>query len=202
LCEAHLQVRPNGGIMAERATRSDEPDLKELLRVYADIALTVAQFRTQSSLSCPSGCGACCDRADTEVTVAEAALIARWLRSSDAEAMRRFRDRAAMPDRTECVFYRAEEQHHCAVYEVRPLICRMFGDSGFTDRAGTVYFQVCPHMHGAERFAAGGGAVRVSFPPYPPIMSRFQERIRALHGDRGARKQPLAAAVLHALGGP
>ncbi len=89
------------------------------LTTYCDQAFAAAADRYAAQMRCASGCASCC-RLETVVPL-EAALIAAYLAvvplDFDCAA-----DDAAAP---ECVFLTADAA--CAIYPVRPLICRTHG---------------------------------------------------------------------------
>jgi Fe-S-cluster containining protein len=177
----------------------------------------VRAFTAVASLSCPNGCGSCCDHADTEVTSIEAGLIARYIRTvrPDLEKLLASRmadrrnegrreesesdaDRAAAPESAACVFYDPTNADHCLVYPVRPLICRAFGYSAYSDRSGNRLFAICPCMPIA---GSRGGAMQVLFEPYPPVVEHYASMIAEACDRAGATrsKLPLGEAVSRAL---
>ena len=174
--------------------------LRDLRGIYGQIDSAIRDFRGQSNLSCPTGCGRCCDHADTEVLPAEAALVAEHILRHCPDIQERLGMRLMQPERVECVFYDSTLPDHCQVYDARPLICRSYGDSAFRDKSGSVFFEVCPYMIGAARLAAGGGMVKVRFAPQPPVLKELEDQIVELHDAGRARRRPLGRAVLEAFG--
>ena len=172
-----------------------------LFSLYAEIAAGIRSYREISNLRCPKGCGKCCDKADIEVTRSEAEFIASYILQEipelEGELPRRIADKRADLDSKACIFYDPGSDEHCRIYPARPLVCRAFGDSGFKDKTGGVYFEVCPHMTGADRFMAGGGIVKVLFNPKPPILSDFEDLI-SLHAEGRTSKRPIGEAVFTA----
>ena len=159
-------------------------------RVFADI----------SSLTCPSGCGRCCDMADTEVSDIEALVIARYLitekQSSIPELFREFRQREEEQGRKSCIFYKEDSELHCIVYQARPLICRCFGYSAERDKTGALYFPLCGHMNLAAELQKDGAVLRVIFEPYPPVMADYRKEIEILENEGAwSRLRPIAEAV-------
>ena len=175
--------------------------LRDLESLYSTIQEQIRGFRDCSNLACPDGCGKCCDHADTEVFPLEAELVAGYILESHPLTIEDLASRVGDENRVECVFYDREARLHCMVYPARPLICRSYGDYGIRDKIGTLYFDLCPHLIGADRYAAGGGLVRLFSPPHPPILSDYEDRVRSLHKTDMAKKRPLGQAVLRALGG-
>ena len=179
--------------------------LEKLATLFSEFDDEVDAFTQAASLGCPSACGDCCDHADTEVSVGEARLIAEFLRSEDPGLIDRVKREARNEKRIACVFYNPENDLHCRIYPARPLICRSFGYSAYSDRTGNMLFAICPSMPIARRH---GGVMQVLFEPFPPVVERYAERIAEIAsriavdagGDpRIVRKRPLSEAVYREL---
>ena len=169
---------------------------ESLERVFAEFDAEVKAFAGASCISCPLGCGNCCDHADTEVTADEAALIANHIREEEPSLGNHLENALAEPDRTECVFYDRDKDFHCRIYKVRPLICRAFGYSAYSDRSGNKLFAICPSMPIAKK---SGGVMPVLFEPYPPVVEEYRERIDRLNKSENPGRRPLGEAVWRAL---
>ena len=173
---------------------------EKMQEMYLHLDNQAHAFARISSLTCPSGCGRCCDMADTEVSDAEALVIARYLMTEKhsfiPELFRKFRQREEEPGRKACIFYEVDSELHCIVYQARPLICRCFGYSAERDKAGALYFPLCGHMDLAAELQNGGAVLKVIFEPYPPVMADYRREIEILECE-GARSRlrPLAEAV-------
>ena len=168
--------------------------------IYLDLDNQACDFARMSSLACPSGCGRCCDMADTEVSDIEALVIARFLmvenQSFIPEFFRKLRRRQEEPCRKACIFYEGDSELHCIVYQARPLICRCFGYSAERDKTGALYFALCGHMELAAELQNRDTVLKVIFEPYPPVMADYRKEIEILENE-GARSglRPLAEAV-------
>ena len=75
---------------------------ESLKKIYVEFDAKVNEFAGVSCLSCPLGCGDCCDHADTEVTTEEASLIANHIREEEPALEDHLEKALAEPDRTEC----------------------------------------------------------------------------------------------------
>ena len=80
--------------------------------------------RYPHDLACASGCADCC-APDLTLTPLEADAIDAFLRALDAETRARLAHRAASSDGSACAALDAERR--CAIYPVRPLVCRSHG---------------------------------------------------------------------------
>ena len=165
--------------------------------LYAEIDAKALRFAEASSLSCPAGCGKCCDRADTEIGLPEAAIIADYILSVAPHLQEVLKARIGRED-GECIFYDRDADLHCLIYSVRPLICRCYGYAAEKDRTGGLLFPACQLMDLPAGLRAGGGVVRILFEPHPPVMAEFRERIESDSPIRG-RMRPLGDAVVACL---
>ncbi len=170
-----------------------------LRRLFDRFDRKVAEFAGATRLSCPPGCGECCDHADTEVTEVEAELIASYIESEAPGLRDHLRATVADHDRVACVFYDETNDLHCMIYRVRPLICSAFGYSAYSDKSGNKLFAVCPAMDLARKT---GGAMQILFEPFPPVVEHFSDAIERINRDayNGVRRRPLGAAVAKASG--
>jgi hypothetical protein len=82
------------------------------------------QARHGDEMACRAGCDACC-HAHLSVTAVEAAEIRDALLALSAETRDRLATRAAADPQDRCPAL--ELDGRCAVYEVRPLVCRSHG---------------------------------------------------------------------------
>lgn len=179
----------------------DQPrteEMRALASLFEEFDHEVDAFTAVASLACPTGCGDCCDHADTEVTITEARLIAHHIRAELPELETHLERINADPDRVACVFYNPDRDFHCRIYAVRPLICRAFGYSAYSDRTGNKLFAICPSMPIAQK---SGGAMQVLFEPYPPVVEQYAARIKNIAETftKNGGKRPLAQAVQKAL---
>lgn len=182
-------------MIPDMATPLESERTAALVALYEEFDADVSAFAEVGGISCPLGCGDCCDHADTEVTVTEARLIAEHIRAEMPALEDELATTARHPDRVACVFYDPDRDFHCRIYSVRPLICRAFGYSAYSDRAGNHLFAVCPSMPIAKRV---GGVMPVLFEPYPPVVDHYRSRILAIaeRYEKTNSRKPLGRAVL------
>lgn len=128
----------------------------------------------------------------------EASLIAEYIRNRAPDVEEALFSNLEKKDRDaghlECVFYDGDNDLHCRIYPVRPLICRSFGYSAEPDKTGALLFPACRHMDLPDGLRAGGGVVRILFEPHPPVMARYRSKIEELEDD--PRMRPLGEAVV------
>ena len=118
-----------------------------LNELYSKLDGTIAEFSGRAGLSCPSGCGTCCETFVPDLTPAEADLIAaRLLQDHQILTIDSWTTGEL---EGACPFYRVQgDPYHCRIYPVRPLICRLFGFAGSRNKQGEAVFRRCRHMSG------------------------------------------------------
>lgn len=168
--------------------------LRERLEAVADIYRraddSVAAFSGASGLSCPSGCGTCCEGFVPDILPAEAAYLATFLAARDrdaafAMAASGLEARERDDGRVGCPLYLDDTPYHCSVYEGRPLVCRMFAFSGVRDKHGKPSYSPCRLMPG------NGGAAQ----PEAPVMGDRGAELVALDPENAGDRRPLPEAL-------
>ena len=141
---------------------------REVREVFARVDQDTEALRASTGLSCPPGCGACCENPHIETTVLEMVPAALELvRRGDAEAML---ERDEVRDgRGRCAFFASDPvvpgKGRCTMYDHRAGICRLFGFAAVRTRRGRE-LAVCrvqrastPEVaQAAERHVVDGGA--------------------------------------------
>jgi hypothetical protein len=179
-----------------------EHDLPEAMytvrAVYAEIDTAAATFASQSGVTCPAGCGLCCQGPSPAVSVAEAEYLARYAIATISPRIEAALERDE-ESRAPCPFYDPDTPLHCTVYHARPLVCRAFGYAGSRDRVGRLAYRLCRHMAVPPLFS-GERAYTVDDPvartasesidrssgslPLPPDLPAYRMRIPATLTDR------------------
>lgn len=165
-----------------------------LTEIYERFDKEAEAFAGRACLSCPVGCGDCCENADVEVTRSEADLIASYVKEQKPDFEDRLRDAISDPKRSDCIFYDGANDKHCMVYLVRPLTCRAFGYSTYSRTPGKNLIPICPSMP-----IATGNVIPVLSDPHPPIFGEYLAQIDAIENRTGARKLPLSKAFASSL---
>lgn len=109
------------------------------LSVLHEIDVINRDLQTRTGLSCPSGCGACCENPHIETTVLEMLPAAFDLvRRGEAETF--LEKESIVTGAGRCVFYEPDAgqpgRGRCGRYDVRPGICRLFGFATARTRRG------------------------------------------------------------------
>lgn len=117
--------------------------------IFVQIDQQVAAFQLATGLRCPNGCGNCCADADVHTTPLEMLPAAHEILCRGESAFWLERIQAQAPERA-CVFYQhhpaADAQGHCAIYALRPAICRLFGFAAVRNRKGSLELAACKYL--------------------------------------------------------
>jgi Fe-S-cluster containining protein len=191
--------------------------LVSLAELYRRADEAVTAFCAGSGLSCPHGCGTCCEGFVPDVMPLEAAAVAAYLVDKDREAA--WSLAGARPEGSGgpgCPLYVADTPWHCTVYEARPLVCRLFAFSAVRDKRGQSSFALCRLMSavqdavspgtaspGTALRSATGAAILETFKAAPPFMADYGNEILALdphsNGDRASLPEALVDAMSQVL---
>lgn len=194
--------------IAERLPASAARErLLAMEKLYARADEAVRRFQDAAGLSCPFGCGSCCEGFVPDILPAEAEYLAAYLAVAEAERAYALAASGLGPTsypggRLGCPLYRPDTPYHCSVYEARPLICRLFAFSAVKDKQGEPSFSLCRLMPDAAaapglRRAAGDGLKAFGLVP-APVMADFGSEAAALSpagGARGPLPEQLEAAL-------
>ncbi|TVQ18358.1 MAG: YkgJ family cysteine cluster protein [Spirochaetaceae bacterium] len=169
--------------LAPRLVPAEETVATTIPALYARFDQQAARWAAKTGVSCPTGCGRCCETTVPPCSDAEARLIAHHLLDSHHERLDTIlnRDPDGIDSGPPCPFYSAEGDYHCTIYAVRPFFCRAFGYASATDKRGRPAYRLCKHMPAPVSFAGSRelplrDAEHPSL-PLPPSMSVVQARI-------------------------
>lgn len=179
--------------------------LESLAYLYRRADNAISTFAERSGVSCPFGCGSCCEGFVPDILPLEAAYLAAFLSVADRD--RAFsilangleaRERA--DGRVGCPLYRDDNPYHCGVYEARPLICRMFAFSAVRDKQGEASFSVCRlGLSGSGARSAKGSGLVEAFGLEPPVMSDLGSELASIEPESAGDRKPLPQALSLAL---
>ena len=126
-----------------RGTR-EETILNKMEETYNHISDVQNQWYSKSQFNCVEGCGECCKNFEPDLLESEALYLAAWLLQNQNDVAQKIAQRIfPLPRDKGCQFWNKESNYHCTVYGGRPLICRLFGASGFYDKNSQVVFSPC-----------------------------------------------------------
>jgi uncharacterized protein len=145
------------------------------LALYRDADELTAAVSTGARLACPTGCGACCVRTPPHVSVADMAPIARAaIASGEAEA-EALHARASATGPGPCVLFAPGRlPGGCTVYELRPVICRLFAFAAVRDKRGALEIAVCREHTAADPAAPERAAAYLAAGNPAPVFADLQ----------------------------
>jgi Fe-S-cluster containining protein len=117
-----------------------------VLKIYRRIDADIARLQRASGMGCPAGCGHCCANPGVTASIVELLPLSRrlWQRGEVYAALAALEDNGAD---SQCIFYRPDpccpEKGCCDMYDVRPLVCRLFGFSFRTSKYGCTELVTC-----------------------------------------------------------
>jgi uncharacterized protein len=139
--------------------------LYSMTGIYETITTQQGVWMSKCTLSCPTGCGDCCDHFEPDLMDGEALYLAAWLIENQGETAEKLISGTFTSLHPEseagCIFFDADSPWHCTVYGGRCLICRLFGYSGDYGKDGSRRWKPC-------RFYPAG----LLESNHPPLMHR------------------------------
>jgi uncharacterized protein len=169
------------------------------LALYQDADRATEALTGATGLACPPGCGECCARHDPHVTVADVEPLAdAALADGSAEAAL---DRALAAPAGPCIYF-AEGRlpGGCTVYELRPVLCRLFGFSAVRDKHGAAQLAACELHKQHDPAAVARAAAHVAAGGEVAILAEVQARADGLAPDPARTEQlPINVALARAL---
>jgi Fe-S-cluster containining protein len=120
------------------------PQLQKIIQLYEEIETITSNVKSLFSVSCPIGCGQCCNTAcyNVEVSIVEMLPLCVYLYENNSYQF--WLDKAF---NNLCPFYDSKILYNnvgsCAVYEYRPLVCRLFGFSFMKNKYGAIVPVAC-----------------------------------------------------------
>ncbi len=176
----------------------------EVLRIYQEIDQKTTRLQWAFGLRCPSLCGACCDSSEVEATVLETLPLAEeiYRREEQEAVLGSLEERENQAD-FRCVLFRANPgvpgSGRCLYYELRPLVCRLFGFAFRRNKYGNLELSTCKvikertpeAIHSAETGIPEGLDV--------PVYQDSFMRIASMDPGMGYRRLPINLALKEAL---
>lgn len=179
-------------------------DFEAIAKIYLRAAEAMGAFAQAGGLTCPAGCGSCCERFIPDLLPIEAEWMAAWLIHHDpARALELALIGFGTHEReaATCPFFAASGPLHCGIYGGRGLLCRLFGYSALPDKEGRVAFALCAHMpsRASEARQWKGADIEGEFGALPPLMTDFAAELDALRPTEGQARRLLFDALPDAL---
>lgn len=170
-------------------------------KLYDSLDQEIAQFCTQTNLSCISGCGACCQKADIEATPLELLPFAyACLLEGKAESVLEMLKTQPSPY---CHLLKLAVSGKggglCAEYNYRALICRLFGYAAARDKWGSLRLVTCNKIKEEQTavYAESMEKIKAGLPM--PVMSQYYSRLNSIDQELTRKFYPINEAMVKAL---
>jgi Fe-S-cluster containining protein len=170
--------------------------------IYQEADRDTRRFQVEAGISCPTGCGSCCESHQVEATILEALpMAASVIRDGSLNAIYDLLKEKAERDDPVCVFFvkLGKDVGCCSRYAVRPLVCRLFGFAGRIGKAGLPEFSPCRRIKESFPHQASLAVKAVSRGYRIPIFSHFFTRVSSIYPLLGMKTMPINEAFRSAI---
>jgi uncharacterized protein len=161
--------------------------------LFAEIDRQTQAFQAATGLSCPPGCGQCCDNEHIEVTVLDCLPLAIefWL------------TQFTEPARDSCLFYQPDPHQsgngQCLQYAGRPLLCRTFGFGTVRNKVGAPELAVCSVHRATQGETVARSQQAIAAGLAAPNFADLAMRLEAIDPAIGRQRYPINQAMRRAL---
>ncbi|MEW6526515.1 MAG: YkgJ family cysteine cluster protein [Spirochaetota bacterium] len=161
------------------------PQLQKIIQLYEEIETIISNVKSLFSVSCPNGCGQCCNTAcyNIEASIIEMLPLCVYLYENNSYQF--WLDKAFS---NLCPFYDSETLYNnvgnCAVYEYRPLVCRLFGFSFMKNKYGAIVPVACTTLQ--KQYTQKKEMVGIHTSEFPQMSSLSMQSmmINPVNGER------------------
>ena len=174
--------------------------VREVEAVYDRLDREALYFKANSGLKCTAGCSSCCNYKNIKASVLELLPLAWHLYMNDQhhEVLQLLDQKPSF-----CVNYRYiktdERMGGCLYYDQRPLICRLFGNSGVTVKQGLIAIYTCRIMKEADPQIFEDILRRVNGELVIPMAQHYQTRLDAIDYALASDIHPINISLLRAM---
>ena len=184
---------------AEIQTLSLSQKVQAVEDAFSVLSSEMSTFRDWSGLSCKTGCGKCCTKADIEATVLEFLPFAHhvFLKNEAAEWLEKLKSHPS----SICLLLDPANSGTglCSQYDHRGLICRLFGFSARLNKYSAKEFVTCQIIktEQQERYAATVDNIREG--GMVPMISHHYMRLHGIDADLARDFYPINEAIKRAI---
>lgn len=173
-----------------------------LRKIFREFDKRILCFQQNTGLDCLRGCGWCCEHNDVETTVLEVMPLA-WELWRRGQAVSWLKKAQEAQNQGTCVFYHPHPstpgKGRCAVYPLRPLICRAFGFGCIPDKKGRPRLVTCAIIKNARRESYRTAGASINQGLTAVSLTDYTTRIICLDPAQGTARMPINAAIVRAL---
>ena len=179
------------------------PETASLFALYYELERQTAAFRAAAGISCPDGCGSCCDTPSTNIEASVFELVPfaldRWM---SGEAEHTLELAGLSMDSDACLLYMRSGppgQGRCGAYALRPLVCRLFGFSAIKDKESKLRYSLCKTMKQPNPAMAHVVSTAVDQGMSAPVFSEYSMRLYSISPSSLSKRYPVNTAIRLAL---
>lgn len=169
---------------------------KSVLHVYAELEKKNEQLLKNLEIGCVLGCGKCCEYKDISATPVEFLPYALSLFDNGTLEDTFWKIKEQKSEGCVLLCRNGESHGLCSQYELRGLICRLFGNAAVTDKYGKKQYIGCHLLK--ERFQSSTKFQDV-IDKYAPISFDFQTKMELIDIEYGTMFLPINEAIMKAL---
>lgn len=161
------------------------PQLQKIIQLYEEVEKITNNIKYLFSVNCPHGCGQCCKTASHNIEASIIEMLPLCVYLYEHTNYQLWLDKAL--DNL-CPFYKDETLYNdagcCAVYEYRPLVCRLFGFSFMKNKYGAIVPVACSTLQNQYTAKKEIAAIHFSNLPHMSSLSMQSMMIDPCRGER------------------
>jgi Fe-S-cluster containining protein len=173
--------------------------VRAIEEVFTLLDEEIAAFRNWSGLSCKSGCGRCCTKADIEASVLEFLPFAHYV-YQEGHAQE-WLEKLRPPGQQVCLFFNPGLAWSgiCSQYPHRGLICRLFGFSARIDKHAKRELVTCNVVKTGQPETYASSVKGIENGESVPVIGNYYMRLHAIDPDLAQKFYPINEAILRAI---
>lgn len=179
-------------------SETDKIIVEQVKDVFREVDVKVEQLKALTGIHCPEMCGICCARSKVETTAIEMMPLAADLwEKNDADLWLERIEKAGSPD--SCVFFNRdpdmEGNGRCSVYDLRPLICRLFGFYTVKDKNGDYVYGSCRMIKESYPEDYKKASELISQGMHPSSVTNYSIRLISIGSEMNRKMVPINTAA-------
>ena len=178
--------------------------LNELQALYREIDTETIHFKSTNKLDCPPGCTKCCQISSRKIEVSLLEMIPLSIYLWQTGKAEIFLEKIKVADQgSPCVLLRtelsAQDKGRCQFYDLRPLVCRLFGYSATLDKRGNPAMVLCQTFKKRDPLLEERLNQKIRNGMNVPILSVFSRKMMWLNPYLGKERTSIHEALRQAL---